>query len=66
MVSGPKEFRKKMYGRVPTFEEYKEYLKMKLDELDDMDSGCDLVFAQGRLQDYVNSWPPIFDENGGI
>lgn len=65
-MSGPKEFRETMYGRVPTFEEYREYLKMKLEELEDMDCSCDLTFAQGRLQEYVNSWPPIFNEEGGI
>jgi hypothetical protein len=65
-MSGPKEFRETMYGRVPTLKEYREYLQYKLSELDGMDCGCDLDFAQGRLQEYVNSWPQIFNEQGGI
>ena len=64
--NGPRDFREKMYGRIPTFEEYKAYLEMKLKELDHMDCGCDLDFSMGRLQEYVNSWPPIFNEEGGI
>jgi hypothetical protein len=65
-MSGPKEFREKMYGRVPTLEEYRAYLTMKLEELDHMDCGCDFTFAQARLQEYVNSWPTILNEEGGI
>ena len=65
-MSGPREFREKMYGRVPDLDEYREYLAYKLKETYEMDCGCDLTFAQGRLQEYVNSWPPIFDEKGGI
>lgn len=66
--SGPREFREKYYGRLPTLEEYKDYLRMKLEEAEEgyWDSQCDFQFAMGRLQDYVNSWPPIFNEFGGI
>jgi len=65
-MSGPKEFRETMHGRVPTLEEYREYLTYKLAETYEMDCGCDLSFAQARLQEYVNSWPPILNEHGGI
>ena len=64
--NGPRDFREKMYNRVPELEEWKAWLEMKLAELEDMDCGCDLSFSLGRAQDYINSWPQIFDEGGGI
>jgi hypothetical protein len=66
MMSGPREFRRNMYGRIPTSKEYVAYLKMKLKQAKEIDSDGDMQWEMARLQGYVNSWPPILDEEGGM
>ena len=66
-MSGPREFRAKFYGRVPNPDEWKAWLKMKLAECEEgWDSVGDYDFSVGRAQEYINSWPKIFTEEGGI
>lgn len=65
-INSPRQFREKMYGRLPTLEEYRIYLAQKLIEATSFDSGCDFDMALARLQEYVASWPPILNENGGL
>ena len=65
--NGPKAFREKMFGRLPTLEEWIAYLEMKLEEAKEgWDDQGSFDFHLGRTQEYVQSWPQIFDEGGGI
>ena len=50
----------------PSAEEFIEALEKSLQYCKEADDLGSIDFEMGRWQEWVNTWPQIFDEGGGI
>ena len=51
---------------IPTEEEFVEALEKSLKYCREADDRGSVDFEMARWQEWVKSWPPILDENGGL
>lgn len=50
----------------PTRDEFVENLRKSLKYCEEADDAGSIDFEMGRWQEWIKTWPPIFNENGGI
>lgn len=53
-------------GDIPTVEEFVKELEESLEYCKEADDMGSVHFCMGRWQEWVNTWPQIFNEDGGI
>ena len=53
-------------GKLPSYEEFKDHIQSLEAEMRNVDSRCDFDWLLADVQQWVNSWPPILDDNGSL
>ena len=53
-------------GKLPSYEEFKNRIQNLEAEMRNVDSHSDFDWLLADVQQWVNSWPPILDDNGSL